>query len=359
MALITNDDQQTLLRHLTEPDEDAALGQVRGCLDAGIPPERLLVELVAPALARVGDRWQRDQLSVADEHVASYISERLLAAIVERNHPTPTGRGDLIVACAEGEWHALPARIVSDVLRLRGWQVRFLGACVPVSDIGPYLADVRPAGALFSATMSSRLPEVRRAVQVCHHAGVPTLVGGAALGAAGRLTYRIGADAWAPDALAAADLLEEWPPPLARKHIEPSANDEHARLSRDRWRLVDQVIKILIQRYPALRRFSPERLENAIDELDRIVDFLTSAVCLDDDHVFTEYVQWLVEVCVTHREPVALVELALQALTEQLGDRPRTQRVLTAGVTAAHTTRHRTDGPYTSQLVGSNGQRDR
>src|SRR3712207_7094162 len=40
-------------------------------------------------------------------------------------------RGHVVVACLDGEWHALAARIVAEVLRVHGWRVTFLGASVP------------------------------------------------------------------------------------------------------------------------------------------------------------------------------------------------------------------------------------
>lgn len=330
MRPVGDHERRTLLRYLREPDDMAALGLVRRLRAAGVPPEPLLVDLIAPVQARVGELWQSNRLSVAGEHLASCISERLVATAVA-DAPTAPYRGDLLVACADGEWHALPARLVADVLRLRGWRVLFLGAAVPSAQLAPCSAELLPRAALVSATMASRLPQVAHAVRRCRRVGLPTIVGGAAFGADGALGRRVGADAWAPDGATAARLLEHWPPPLPAAAAATPADEEYALLSRERWRLIDHAMRLLTRGYPPLRRFSPDRLDSTIAELDHLLDFVASAVFLDDEAVFVDFARWLRTTLAAHHEPVELVDTVLTGLADLLRDRPRTRRVLLAG----------------------------
>ena len=132
-------------------DEYAAADAVTTALDRGADAETVLLEIIAPLQARVGREWAANRLTVAQEHTATAINERSIAALahhpavrkaLERHGERPRGR--VAVACIDGEWHALPARILAEVLRLRGWQVDYLGAQVPTPHL---IAHVHPTTA--------------------------------------------------------------------------------------------------------------------------------------------------------------------------------------------------------------------
>ncbi|GAA3132590.1 hypothetical protein GCM10017687_55690 [Streptomyces echinatus] len=57
----------------------------------------------------------------------------------------------MTVGCVDGEWHAFPARLVAQVLRLRGWQVDYLGARTPTSHLVAHLHLTNPDAVLLSA----------------------------------------------------------------------------------------------------------------------------------------------------------------------------------------------------------------
>ncbi|TBL26517.1 cobalamin-binding protein, partial [Verrucosispora sp. SN26_14.1] len=163
------------LHCLAEADEPAAIEVARGLLDGGVPAERLLLELVAPAQAEVGERWARNEWSVAQEHAATHISERVVGAIAAYREVRPT-RGRIVVACMDGEWHALPARLVAEMLRLRGWQVTFLGASVPAAHLVSYLHRHDADAVALACALPMRLPHAHRMVEACQRADVPVVV---------------------------------------------------------------------------------------------------------------------------------------------------------------------------------------
>ncbi len=48
-------------------------------------PEEIILELISPALAELGNRWAEGRIDVATEHLAShFLRERLLSWILER-----------------------------------------------------------------------------------------------------------------------------------------------------------------------------------------------------------------------------------------------------------------------------------
>ena len=184
-------------------DETHAVDLALGFVDAGGSAEDVLLGLVAPVQVRVGERWESGEWSVAQEHAATCIAERVVAALGTRARGQGT-RGHVVLSCLDGEWHALPARIVGDVLRLRGWQVTFLGASVPPVHLVSFLHQHGPDVVALSAALPIHLPAARHTVAAARRTGTPVLAGGPGFGADGRFARRLGVDAWAPTAVDAA-----------------------------------------------------------------------------------------------------------------------------------------------------------
>ncbi|WP_264001642.1 cobalamin B12-binding domain-containing protein, partial [Mycolicibacterium gadium] len=189
-------------------DEYAAAATALAAIDAGMTPEDVLLDVVAPVQCRIGAEWAANRLSVTEEHSATAINDRVIATLA--HHPAHRGdeeAGRVTVACVDGEWHVLPARLLAEVLRLRGWRVDFLGAQVPTPHLIAHLHRHGPDAVALSCSIPSRLPLAHAAITACQAAGVSVLAGGAAFGPQGRYAFQLGADGWAPDARGAADVL--------------------------------------------------------------------------------------------------------------------------------------------------------
>ncbi|MGW5671304.1 cobalamin B12-binding domain-containing protein [Micromonospora sp. NPDC003776] len=313
---------------LAEADEYAAIEVATGLLEAGVPAERVLLDLVAPAQAEVGERWARNEWSVAQEHAATHISERVVAAVAAYVNPRPT-RGRIVVACMDGEWHALPARLVAEVLRLRGWQVTFLGASVPAAHLVSYLHRYDAHAVALACALPMRLPYAHRMIEACRRSDVPVVVGGRGFGDDGRWARVLGVP-WAPDAPDAAELVADERalrvvPPARLDHL---ADDEYASLVKRRGELIDSALADLRERVPSVRDYTPAQLDSTISDLGYIVDFLAAALYVDDETLFTDFVEWLVGILTSRRVPAGAVGLTLDHYGQQLRDFPRAWRFL-------------------------------
>ncbi|MFV2116451.1 B12-binding domain-containing protein [Micromonospora sp. LOL_025] len=315
---------------LQEADEYAAIEVATGLLEAGVPAERVLLDLVAPAQAEVGERWARNEWSVAQEHAATHISERVVAAVAAYANPRPT-RGRVVVACMDGEWHALPPRLVAEVLRLRGWQVTFLGASVPAPHLVSYLHRHDAHAVALACALPMRLPHAHRMIEACRRVDVPVVVGGRGFGADGRWARRLGV-AWAPDAPTAADLVADERalrrvPPAELSHL---ADDEYTSLAKRRGELIDGALADLRERDPGTRDYTPSQLDSTVSDLGYIVDFLAAALYVDDGSLFTEFVDWLVEILTSRGVPAPTLRSTLEHYGRVLRDFPRAARFLGA-----------------------------
>lgn len=124
--------------------------------------------LVTEALHEVGDRWERGEATVAEEHLATGICESSLPDLAERLPRRPRRRRTAIVACAPWELHALGARVVADFLDAGGWDVLHLGALVPASVV-TQLAVARDADVVaLSATTTRNRGELEGVCERLH-----------------------------------------------------------------------------------------------------------------------------------------------------------------------------------------------
>ncbi|MFV2088500.1 cobalamin B12-binding domain-containing protein [Micromonospora sp. LOL_021] len=320
-----------LLACLAAADEVAALALADELLEAGVPAESVLLDLIAPAQVQVGRWWQRNEWSVAQEHAATHISELMVAAVTTRAAPRPH-RGRVIVACLDGEWHALPPRLVAEVLRLRGWQVTFLGASVPAVHLMTYLHRHDPVAVALACALPMRLPQAHRTIQACQRADVPVLVGGRGFGSDGRWARAMGV-AWAPDARSAADLLADTDGDLPRTFGATSrlGGEEYAALVSRRAEIIDVALDDLRHREPSTAGYTTGQWDATIVDLGFLVDFLSAAVYVDDSTLFVEAVDWTTEVLGSRGVPVTGIRRTLSAFASALRDCPRVCRFLLDG----------------------------
>ena len=94
-----------------------------------MPAARLYVEVVQPAMYEVGVRWEQARISVAQEHLATQITQGALAELALRlGAGTATGTGrTALVCCSPGELHALGGQMVADFLEADGWRILPVG----------------------------------------------------------------------------------------------------------------------------------------------------------------------------------------------------------------------------------------
>ena len=138
---LLDDARGRLLKAFTDYDETT----VQAVLDeaiAGFGLEAVLRELVLPALRETGDRWERSELDVGQEHFASnLIRERLLGL----GRVWGRGGGPLaILASAPGERHDIGLIAFGLLLRSHGWRILFLGADTPVDTVEQAAAATDP-----------------------------------------------------------------------------------------------------------------------------------------------------------------------------------------------------------------------
>ena len=115
--------------------------------------DSVLAIVVVPYLRELGERWERGEASVAQEHFASAVLRGRLLGLARG-----WGRGlgpPIVLACAPGEQHDLGLIAFGLALRGRGWRVVYLGADTPLASV----ADAANASAAVFVVVSAVTPE--------------------------------------------------------------------------------------------------------------------------------------------------------------------------------------------------------
>jgi excisionase family DNA binding protein len=116
---------------LVAGDEAAAWNVIETVLASGHSPTFCYLDVIASALNSIGVRWAEDELDVADQFLATAVAVRLVARLGARFRRPGRSRGTVVFGAPVGELHSLPIAIVSDLVRLGGYDVLELGANVP------------------------------------------------------------------------------------------------------------------------------------------------------------------------------------------------------------------------------------
>jgi methanogenic corrinoid protein MtbC1 len=147
-------------------------------------PEDVLLELVAPTLRSIGTRWERGQLSIAEEHRASAVAARLISRLGARFGRRGVRRGTVILAAPSGELHGAPVTITTNLLRWRGFNVVELGADTPAEAIAETVDNEPDLVAVgMACTTNGATRAARRAIAMVRLSSpdVPIFLGGAAI----------------------------------------------------------------------------------------------------------------------------------------------------------------------------------
>jgi MerR family transcriptional regulator, light-induced transcriptional regulator len=190
------------LRHALDGMDEPAAQSVLDRLLTDFTVETVLRDVLLPYLHELGERWEREAISVAQEHFASHVVRGRLSGLARG---WGNGRGpQALLACPPGELHDLALLAFGIVLNRSGWRVGYLGVNTPILDMIQVASDLGPALVILAATtpgpFTSSVPELSQLAAVA-----PLVVAGA--GATQQLADSIGARLLTEDPVTAAQHL--------------------------------------------------------------------------------------------------------------------------------------------------------
>lgn len=135
---------QEFVEALLKGDRKKCSQIIADYLEQGAEAFDLYLFVFQKALYEIGEKWERAEISVADEHVATAIVDELISVLYPSILKSPRNYGKALIGCVEEEYHQIGAKMVADVLEMEGWDTLFIGAGIPTEDLIARAKSYRP-----------------------------------------------------------------------------------------------------------------------------------------------------------------------------------------------------------------------
>ena len=145
--VVDSDELAAALDRFDEAGAQRALDSLLAALTLDV----VLRDVLLPYLHELGERWERGEVSVAQEHFASNLIRGRLMSLA-RSWDRGMGPRALL-ACVEGERHDLPLVCFGLALRGHGWRISYLGADTPIASLAEALRTLAPDAVVVSGTV--------------------------------------------------------------------------------------------------------------------------------------------------------------------------------------------------------------
>lgn len=209
----------SLLERFTAPlfagDRSGSRAIVAEAFEEGLSAEDIIMQLIWPTMEKIQGLYRADRINTGTHHMAARLLRMLADQLALRLPRSERNGRTMLVVCSPGEPEELGAQITTDLAEAHGWSVHFAGGGVPNDEIVGWIGQLQPQVLMVYGTIPSATPMVRQLIDLLHDVGIAPklqiMCSGGVFNRAEGLAEEIGSDIFAPDPLAALDLLDQYP----------------------------------------------------------------------------------------------------------------------------------------------------
>jgi 5-methyltetrahydrofolate--homocysteine methyltransferase len=185
---------------------------VRGAVDAGDDPNRIINEALIAAMDVVGQKFASNEIFVPEMLASAFTMKKGLEIVKPRlGGEKSKSMGTVMMGTVKGDLHDIGKNLVIMMLEGSGFNVVDLGVDLSVEKVVEKVEEIKPRILGLSALLTTTMPEMKRVIEVLEQKGlrqkVKVLVGGAPVDAL--FAEKIGADGYGKDAAEAVRLARE------------------------------------------------------------------------------------------------------------------------------------------------------
>lgn len=171
---------QSYLASLLRGDKGGCFNIVNTLLDDKIEIRELYTDLFQKSMYSVGELWERNEISVSREHLATTITENMLSITYPHLFTGVQSEKKAIISCTANEYHQLGGKMVADIIEMHGWDAHFLGANTPVKELLKFIDEIQPDFIGLSLAVYFNLPALKVTLEAIHthFQNLDILVGG-------------------------------------------------------------------------------------------------------------------------------------------------------------------------------------
>jgi len=296
-------------------ESDAELAMAKALAIA--TPEAVCTHVLQKGLAELGRGWYAGTVSVQQEHFASALAARRLN-ILFAVAPAPSRPGRLLAACPPGEDHDLALLMLAFILRLRGWDVIYLGADVPLDRLDSTLQATSPDLVLSAAQTLPGAASLLELAEFVNSRSIPLAYGGGIFNEIGGLSERIPGHFLGQNVDAAPQVIERL------LTLRPSASVSRPlppvyKVALDGFKEYQAFIVTRVRQILHSSQVAPRHLELANMNFCRAV---TAALALGDIHLLGHSSGWLNGLLENYGLPQASAVQYYQAFQQAVIEQP-------------------------------------
>lgn len=171
------------LDSLLKGDKKQCTQIVSSLVENNVPLKEIFVHLFQRSMYRIGQMWEKERCSIADEHIATKITESLIEITTSRFLNNNKTDKLAIITCIDKEFHELGARMVAGFFEVNGWETLYLGSNTPQSSVIDLIKDRNPDLIGISNNFYINVGRLQKLIEQIHEVApdLPILVGGQAL----------------------------------------------------------------------------------------------------------------------------------------------------------------------------------
>lgn len=211
-------DKETVLSQISvsifEGEREKAVTLVKNALAEGLTADEILDEGLVPGIQKAGDKFEAGEYFLPELIVGAEAMKgavEILTPVMKSEGITRKALGRVVIGTVEGDIHDIGKTLVGTMLSTAGFDVRDLGASVPISkfveEALAFESDFICASALLTTTMIGQ----RKLIETLTESGLKdqfkVLVGGAP--ASQKWADEIGADGYGQNAMAAVKVAKK------------------------------------------------------------------------------------------------------------------------------------------------------
>ena len=168
------------ITHAIQGETEQVTELVDSYINAGKSVKDILLKMFMPALVNIGELWNKGLLNIAEEHLAVTVTISQIERITQSLIPTVQIIGTAAICTPVGEKHFIGPKVVSELMRLSGWNVHFLGTEMPTTDLVQFVSEKGIDLLVLSITLPENLPGVLEIIDAVKalDKSVITMIGG-------------------------------------------------------------------------------------------------------------------------------------------------------------------------------------
>ncbi len=204
-----HDSHQAIYQAIVKGNKRNIISLVEEELTTGISPQKLIEQILIPAINEVGSLYDR-QIYFLPQLIAGAETMKLAIDYLEpklQESGKPADKGTIVIATVSGDIHDIGKNLVALMLKNYGYRVVDLGKDVPTEKILHTAKEEKADIIALSALMTTTMVEMKRVVELAKKEGITAkiIIGGAVITQS--YADEIRADGYSEDAQSAVELV--------------------------------------------------------------------------------------------------------------------------------------------------------